>query len=295
MKVGISFVHFDKNQEYIDNTLFFINQGYIPDNQWHFTYVCNGESSIEFPSKENVEVIRKKNSGFDFGGHAAAVDKWKSSGLHFDFYLFINNSCRGPFVPSYAKKYFKWTDPFTDLITDQVKLVGCTINSSHRMPKLAHVQSYLFCLDKTVFDYLDAVEFFSMNETKQVRGNAIKPLPPTFDFLSEDDMTLAETELGIITIPDSYKKLIMEKELGLSMLIKRHGWNISCLIPEFQNIDYRKLNKVLNPDAALYGGDMIYPGQRCFGRDIHPYEVLFIKTARDVAADTIHSLTNQLQ
>ena len=62
-------------------------------------------------------------------------------------------------------------------------------------------------------------------------------------------------------------------------------WNLSCLIPEYQGHNYTDQNsypKIL--------GDIIHP-QNPLGRLLHPYEVLFLKTERQVNTDVIESLT----
>jgi len=158
------------------------------------------------------------------------------------------------------KKYCNWTEIFTSLINKEIKLVGSTINEMQLNPKLAHVQSYAFCLDNEAFQYLNNKSFFT-------------------DIIYSDR-----------------KLLVKEKEIGMSCEIKNNNWNISCLIPELSNIDYRNLNRPIN-NFANQGkiktqGDLCYSGNYCFGRDMHPYEVLFIKINRRVSYDATISLTN---
>lgn len=255
MKIAITFCHFEKNQEYIDNTLFFIKNGIIEDENIDYIFVCNGVNTVNFPVKNNIKVIQRKNVGYDFGAYGESVKYLLDSKKEYDYYIFINNSCRGPFIPPYAKKYFKWTSAFTDLCKYNVRLSGCTINTYHSNPNNSHVQTYAFCLHKEAFNYLNKLNFFN------------------------DKIYLNNFEL------------IDEKEVGLSVLLKNNGWNISCLIPELQKINYLDLNKVINPTASMFNGDLCYPGNVCFGRELHPYEVLFLKENRGIAKNTILSLS----
>ena len=95
--------------------------------------IINGHwCSVPLPSASNVQVLRTDNSDHDFGGWADALEalgirqgaqEWK---LLFKYFVFINSSCRGPFLPPYAAM-LHWTDPFTSKITEQVKLVGPSI------------------------------------------------------------------------------------------------------------------------------------------------------------------------
>ncbi len=91
--------------------------------------------SVPLPSAANVQVLRVENSGSDLGAYADALEalgiSLAAKGLGwrrlFAYLLFINSSCRGPFLPSYAGG-LHWTEPFTSKITAQVKLVGPSIH-----------------------------------------------------------------------------------------------------------------------------------------------------------------------
>ena len=89
--------------------------------------------SVPLPSAANVQVLRVENSGSDLGAYTDALEALRISqeatGWRrlFSYLLFINSSCRGPFLPSYAGK-LHWTEPFTSKITAQVKLVGPSIH-----------------------------------------------------------------------------------------------------------------------------------------------------------------------
>ena len=44
------------------------------------------------------------------------------------YFVWLNSSVRGPFLPAYLRGKMHWTAAFTSRITDSVKLVGSTIN-----------------------------------------------------------------------------------------------------------------------------------------------------------------------
>ncbi len=73
--------------------------------------------------------------------------------------------------------------------------------------------------------------------------------------------------------------VILHYEVMLSHRIIQNGWNISCLLPEYKRIDYRKAHDDINPTSR--NGDPCYAGAY-FGRTLEPYEVVFIKTNRDI-------------
>lgn len=77
----------------------------------------------------------------------------------------------------------------------------------------------------------------------------------------------------------------------MSDIVLARGWNISCLVPEYRGRDYRTLTAPFNRAADGYRGDVVFPGNVCCGRDLHPYEAVFIKTNRGVGTREIASLT----
>jgi len=78
------------------------------------------------------------------------------------------------------------------------------------------------------------------------------------------------------------------KEIGMSYHVLKNNWNISCLLPEYQNIDYRTLNVDFNPTSI--DGEMNYKNAY-FNRTLHPYEAIFIKTNRNLFNDQIQSIS----
>ena len=51
------------------------------------------------------------------------------------------------------------------------------------------------------------------------------------------------------------------------------------------------IDKVINPFASIFNGDICFGGNYCFGREIHPHEVLFIKTNRQISYKAMLSLS----
>ncbi len=65
----------------------------------------------------------------------------------------------------------------------------------------------------------------------------------------------------------------------MSQTIIRSGRNIRCLLPEYNTVDYRKHHIDVNPTST--GGDPCYEGGY-FGRTMHPFEAMFVKTNRNI-------------
>ena len=69
----------------------------------------------------------------------------------YKFFVWVNSSVRGPFLPAYLAGTMHWTEALTGKLTESVKLVGATINCGggyfHPNPQ-PHVQSYAIATDQ---------------------------------------------------------------------------------------------------------------------------------------------------
>ena len=99
---------------------------------------------------KNTVVFRRPNIGLDFGAYC--------DGLHFTgldqvdikeerklSLFFMNDTVFGPTFPWWIKPRPKWTELFQNMLNDQVKLAGMTINPYRGRP---HVQSMLMVTDQ---------------------------------------------------------------------------------------------------------------------------------------------------
>jgi len=272
-KIAVVYAYYEKNEEYRKNLEFFIKMGvYANDENIDYFIIVNGETNYSFPEYSNFKVFFRENAGFDFAGYNRGIEEVKKTGKYYDYYTFINTSCRGPFLPTYCKN-MKWTEPFLQLFQkdENIKMVGPSINLltwSFR----PHVQSYFFMIKNDALDYVKSAGLFDKTYT---------------------------------VILD----VIENQEIELSLLLLRRGWNISSIIPEWQNINYAQLLSQLNERGSYSSisvngreykcqgraGDILFKGKLCFGRDVHPYEFIFMKTdeiIRGLSIEEIKSLTN---
>lgn len=253
----IIYCYYEKNEDYKQNLLYFLNFGIIDTNDYIF--IINGHSTVEIIENNNIKVNYRNNIGYDFGAYGEVL---KSIDLNnYKYYFFINTSVRGPFLPNYIK--INWTQPFLDLFKDDVKIVGTTINLCNykglpyknildEQNYYIHVQSQVFVVDYECLIFLISKGIFDIN-----------------------------TE-------NNFEKIIVLKEVKMSQLILKNNWNISCLLPEYQNFDYRTLNVDFNPTSQ--NGEMNYLNMY-FNRTAHPYEVIFIKMNRNLLNNQINSIS----
>ena len=132
-----------------------------------------------------------------------------------------------------------WQDEFINLIKDDVKVVGTTI---YMNKGINVVQTMMFAMDLECLDFI------------------------------KDDIFKDENL-------NSHQEVIQQKEIKMSQLILKNGWNISCTAKKLQNIDYRVLKDDINPTSV--NGDPYFPGGY-FGETLDKDEIVFIKTNRGI-------------
>jgi hypothetical protein len=72
----------------------------------------------------------------------------------FKYFVWLNSSVRGPFLPAYHPAGVHWTTAFVRKLTGDVKLVGSTINCGGAYALSAqqpHVQSYAVAMDQVTW------------------------------------------------------------------------------------------------------------------------------------------------
>jgi len=241
-----------------ENYNFFVDYG-IPDDP--STLVCLIYNHLDNPPVNptqsmsgNILKLHRHNLGYDFGAWSDAIQCLKLDKRKKGFkLLLINDTVRGPFVHWFHQKNSNcsWTKIFTDMITEEVKLVGTTINICPD-PKLygswaPHVQSMLLATDEVGFAI-------------GVKG-------------------------GVFTINNDKFNVTNRCEVGFSREIIASGFNLDCLAPVIHGYDFRSPEKCL-----LRSGDVQYEGAY-FGTSLNPYDVVFFKTNRGISENQLKIAT----
>ena len=159
---------------------------------------------------KNLTVINRANVGHDFGAYSFATffqgDEGKYLRDNYKYFIFLNSTALGPFLPLYFDKDKHWSSAFIELLNDKVKLVGPTINV-HGWKK-AHVQSYFLATDRVGLNVGISEGIFTQTPKKIIK-----------------------------------KDVIEEKEIGYSRAIIDKGYNISCLLTALRGIDFVDTSK----------------------------------------------------
>ncbi len=149
----VSYAYFEGSALNAKNLKFFLTVGVKEREDVVFIFVVKGTfsawipkglgpCSIEFPNYSNLLVVQAVNSAqcHDFDSFAIALANVDPN--DYKYFVFINSSVRGPFLPSYLSGQ-DWVTLFTTQLTDDVKLVGTTVNCFYRI----HLQSMFLVTD----------------------------------------------------------------------------------------------------------------------------------------------------
>ena len=250
-KILILFVYHIYNyrvKNFIQNCIFY-------DENIDFIIISNNKNNNELNDiinvtnveNKNVKMLFRDNVGYDFGGWSDAL---LTNNLYekYNNFIFVNSSVTGPFLRPGHKG--KWTDIYINGLQGNVKLFGSTINNERYPLKLAHVQSYIFSMDKTTLKFLIDCSIFSISNYAK-----------TFD------------------------DTIHNKEILMSRKIIENNWNIGSLMKCYKNVDFTFRNKKPKDYNISFFNDVMYPMYR--NKIWNEYELVFIKGNRSIMCEPI--------
>lgn len=228
---------------YNDRVVDFIKGSIFYDENVDFIIISNDEEAkLEIPggTLTNVQVMYRKNIGYDFGGWSDALlanNSYKS----YERFIFVNSSVVGPFLP--AGYSGRWTDIYLNGLEGNVKLFGSTINTMGDPLKSSHVQSYIFSMDRATLEYLISAGIFSTN-----------------DYAKDFD------------------EAIEKKEVLMSRKVIERGWNIGSLLPLYRGVDFTFRSKGPEEYGIEFLDDVMY--ERYRNKLWRDEELVFIKGNR---------------
>ena len=151
MKIVIIYAYYESPSS-VYNLKFFVKKELSLKSNIDYVIVINGEvCSVNIPDLPNLKIIRRENTGYDFGAHSIAL---KNISRNYDYYFFMNSGVIGPILPHYFPKNIHWSKIFTNKINGNIKLVGTTIvclppsDAGGYGPK---VEGFFFMTDKIKF------------------------------------------------------------------------------------------------------------------------------------------------
>ena len=246
----ITYVYYE-TEETKKNLTYFIKNGIINNKSYTYLLIINNyECTVDIP--QNIFIIKKENS-YDLEAYNVIFNQKYFNIKDYKYFIFINSSCIGPFIPTYCNN---WITCFTDLINDNVKLVGPIIENNG--------------------NYLGYKAFINFNSNINIDNLYSDNVPfiHSYMFVTDDIGLSLLKKYNIFEKVTSKYELITVKEYLLSSCILYNNYNIKSLLLKYKNINW--LDK--NTD---YFGDPEIPNN--YDQiDINPFEVIFIKNIRNV-------------
>ena len=139
-KVAIIYVYYNRCDEYFNETnlSFFIRQTILKEsensNKYYLFYINNKITEINFPIRNNVEIIYNENC-FDFDAYGQGIKylqkKFNNFFNIFSHVLLINSSVTGPFInPQGNDKNYCWLQKLNDRLQKTSSLVCTSVVSN---------------------------------------------------------------------------------------------------------------------------------------------------------------------
>lgn len=238
----VLYVFSNTDAEYMKNLIFFAREGMVEDTFTDYVIVINSNEPLVLPKLKvnNARYIYHKNECFDFGTFGYVIHGMERI-KKYKYYIFMNSSVRGPFLPAYVRGKIRWEDLFISRLTNEVKLVGPTINcegaakeDSREWRANPHVQSYAMATDAVGLDLMLRANVFSCYNT----------------------------------ISDT----VFHAELGSSKAILDAGYEIDSFMTRYQGVKWSdKKNWGCNRNVNPYGAHMND------GVTLEAMEVMFVK------------------
>lgn len=215
-----------------ENLIFFCRNGYIDDAKYDYIFIFNNPClKLEFSiDKPNIKIMTRENIGYDFGGwtHVLFSDDSdnKDRRLYekYDYFILLNSTVRGPFLPSYynQKEHGYWPELFISKLNNDVKLVGAIVAFYHSRP---FISSAFLVTDRIGLDIGIKNKIF-------------------------DPEVIEKKKLLIV----------LKKEMGFSNAIIEAGYNIKSMLSYYKDINLKNYKHPvtichLNP-KQYYGIDV---------------------------------------
>eukprot|EP00270_Netrium_digitus_P013175 TRINITY_DN4353_c0_g1_i6.p1 TRINITY_DN4353_c0_g1~~TRINITY_DN4353_c0_g1_i6.p1 ORF type:complete len:592 (+),score=105.09 TRINITY_DN4353_c0_g1_i6:43-1776(+) len=259
----VLYAYYEREAAYTDTFNYFVRHAITPDDDTvHYVLIINGRHNIKLPNFRNVIIFKRKNECYDMGSYGIVMKKigWSFAINTYSYFIFLNPSIRGPFMPAYVPPHLHWTDLFTKQISSDVKLVGMSINcpagpatlDGRFGPAITHIMSMVFATDRVGLHVL--------------RTAGVLKCSPT--------LTVA---------------LKAEADLSLFMLLS--GFNIGAMELKFQRWDWRAKMAQEDPCKGI-PENVFYNLKKYDGVSMSPFETIFFKANYHKQDYLLESLTN---
>lgn len=157
-----------------DGSGFQVDYGLVINGHCNRTACTSPEVFVRADSFGNlVNVIRRRNVGYDFGAHTVMLDSLNRT---YDSYIFLNDGVAGPIYPAYMPPSWHWTEAFTSKQANGVELVGtsivCKLRDNYNGQVGPTIETFAFSLTRKALTMLrKGSKVFSQHPTKKAACN----------------------------------------------------------------------------------------------------------------------------
>jgi hypothetical protein len=201
-----------------------------------------------------VRIVMRDNVGFDFCAARLVLERgWAARPGSYTRFVLMNASVRGPFLPSYAAHAMTWLDAFLSQLKGVVHMVGTTVNCLNSQATgvggfvALHLQSMVLALDTTGLQAIIPM--------LQCYATMIEAI--SYGEVGSSQALLAAGH-GLVAMQGSWRGFVITKE----------------------ELRSKELARRCSAVTEASGGDPSLPSVY-LGGDLHPLELLFIKTNRN--------------
>jgi hypothetical protein len=206
-RVLVIYVWADTDVSSLGNLEFFIRYGVHRSQSADYYFILQNVNSKKVnesrlpPLPPNAHYLQHENECFDFGTFGWFLSSNIVNINLYKYFILMNASIRGPYFTAYFDDdSMWWYHVFTKRLTNEVKLVGSTINCEHK----PHVQSYLLVTDQI--------------------GLSI----------------LVDKKNGVLNCKKDYSDAVFNGEIGASQILLHANYQIASLQIKYQGVDFRK-------------------------------------------------------
>ena len=207
-RVLVIYVWADVDTQSLGNLQFFIRYGVHAAQPADYYFILQKVKNKTVDESRlprlppNAHYVQHENECYDIGTIGWFLSQNITNTNLYKYFIFMNGSVRGPFfVPYFDIENTWWFTIFIKRLTDEVKLVGCTI-SCERAP---HVQSYLLVIDRIGFTLL------------------------------------INNKIGILHCHPNYYTAVDKGEIATTQLFLRANYQIASLQAKYQGWDFRRI------------------------------------------------------
>lgn len=112
----VLYVFSSTDPEAIHNLKYFVREAVRPGDGCDYVFIMQSNENSTIPDlpklPANARYLMHPNQCYDWGTFGWAINSTHVNASRYQYFIFMNSSVRGPFMPSYLRGSMHWTFPF---------------------------------------------------------------------------------------------------------------------------------------------------------------------------------------